>query len=83
MDNILQQIKDERAYQNSRWGNAFDDKNTTNDWVTYICQRAACAAPLGKDDGSSRRFLVQVAALAVAAIEAHDRNNGFPKRHYD
>jgi hypothetical protein len=80
---IFDEIQGERAYQDKKWGTSFDDKNTTNDWVTYIDQYAGKASPLTKDDTTSRIAFLKVAALAVAAIEALDRNGSFPKRHYD
>ena len=35
---IIAEITNERNYQKRKWGNEFDDKNTVNDWVTYITQ---------------------------------------------
>jgi len=57
--------------------NIFDQKNTRNDWVAYISAylgRAAdkCARN-ERDVQNFRENMVKVAALAVAAIEAHDK----------
>jgi hypothetical protein len=33
---ILDQVRIERERQLKLWGNTFDDKNTRNDWITYV-----------------------------------------------
>lgn len=87
-EEILRDIQVEQQYQDAKWGTAFDDKNTLNDWVAYI------ARYLGKVDAPAyglgtlnlaevQKQLVKVAALAVAAIETLHRNKGFAPRHYD
>ncbi len=80
---IFKQIEVERAYQQSRWGNEFDDLNTPNDWVTYITNYATQAAPLKRDVETFETKMLKVAALAVAAIETSKRNGGPALRHYD
>lgn len=80
---VFAQIDRERTYQNTKWGTTFDDRNTVNDWVTYINQYAGDAARMNMDAVEVRTKLVKVASLAVAAIETCDRNAGFPPRHYD
>jgi len=35
-DKIFKEIDKEREYQDNKWGDEFDSKNTLNDWVTYI-----------------------------------------------
>lgn len=82
-ETIFAEINIERIRQDKMWGTAFDDKNTLNDWATYFAGYAYKASPLKKDDAHSRAELVKLATMAVAAIEAHDRNGGFPARHYD
>ena len=81
--NVLRDIGRERDYQDARWGTKFDDKNTLNDWCTFIGRYCGKASGCVSTGPGQRVCLVQVAALAVAALEAHDRNNGFPPRHYD
>jgi len=78
---IFFHIDAERVYQDSKWGLAFDDDNTVNDWVAYIAQYAGNA--IADDPQTQRKMLLKVATLAVAALEAFERNNGFSKRHYD
>ena len=81
-ETILRDVVTERQHQVAKWGIEFDDKNTINDWVSYITSYAGQAA--FEDNAAVRRHkLIQVAALAVAAVEAFDRNLSFPNRHYD
>lgn len=80
---IQQEVAQERLYQDQKWGHEFDDKNTLNDWNTYLGIYAAKATALGTPSAEQRAQMVKVAAIAVAALEAFDRNNGFPARHYD
>ena len=80
---ILEEISSEREYQNTQWGVTFDDRNTLNDWVTYICMYSGKAADLANVPADQRMYLLKTATLAVAALEAFDRNGGFPPRHYD
>jgi hypothetical protein len=80
---ILLDILAERDYQDEMWGQAFDNNNTINDWVSYItryCGRATC---MDADTENQREAMVKVAALAVAALEAFDRNGKFAPRHYE
>lgn len=84
---VIEDVLKERLRQVSGdlpWDTEFDDKNTINDWITYIARYAGQAGFAGKDcDKTQRYWLVQTAAICIAAIEAGDRNDGFPNRHYD
>lgn len=53
LDVIFNEIMTERDYQVERWGNEFDDKNTPNDWASYIMRYAAatCEFDLGQPKG--------------------------------
>ena len=82
-DGIYAAIDYERDYQDERWGDEFDDKNTANDWCTYICRYATNAADFNGTTVRFREQMTKVAALAVAAIEATDRTGELPPRHYD
>lgn len=82
-NSIFAQINTERAYQDKKWGTVFDDKNTINDWGTYIGIYLARATKMGTERTGQREAMVKVATLAVAALETFDRNNGFAPRHYD
>lgn len=79
--NIFNMIDSEREYQDSKWGQDFDERNTVNDWTTFINRYASRAS----EAESSEEFeiaMVKVAALAVAAIETC-RRDGIAPRHYD
>jgi len=82
MDEIFEEIKEEREYQRTiGWNTSSDDKNTTLEWAGFICNyatRSICGATAHLAD--FRTSMVKVAALAIAAIEAYDRNNGVPKK---
>jgi hypothetical protein len=80
---ILAEIDGERDYQNKKWGTDFDNKNTLNDWATYINLHLSKAATMGVKSDEQRRQFLKVASLAVAALEIFDKNNGFSPRHYD
>lgn len=74
---VLQQIAAERKRQDRQWGGAsHDDEHEPKDWLKYIDEhrvRAQKVASHLKDSDAYRHRLVVIAALAVAAIEAHDR----------
>lgn len=87
---IFEEIVAEREYQGrmagptaTGWSTEFDDANTLNDWASYFAQYTARATKMGTPSAEQRKAVVKVAALAVAALEAFDRNGGFAPRHYD
>jgi len=80
---VLKEIELEREYQESQWGTEFDDKNTANDWATYVAHYTSKATVVPFDPQVWRRNMMKAATLAVAAIETFDRNGGLPPRHYD
>ena len=80
---IFVKVNHEREYQEGKWGSEFDNKNTLNDWVNYICHYATKSSMEHDELTAQRNCLIKVAALAFAALEASYRNDGFPKRHYD
>ena len=55
----------------------FDRANTKNDWVAFICAyagRASDKVARNQREGQGfRESMIKVAALALAAIEAHDK----------
>ena len=81
MDEILGEIKAERERQvNLAMAGdteSFDRTNSRNDWVAYIAAysgRAAEKTFRNKREGQDfRANMLKAAALAVAAIEAHDK----------
>jgi hypothetical protein len=76
---IFSQIEAERAYQDNRWGTAFDDKNTVNDWVAYISKYLGQSVTMPLNIDTFHTQLLKVAALCVAALE----RDSYPARHYD
>jgi hypothetical protein len=84
VEGIAAEVFKEREYQQSKWGNKFDKKNTANDWVAYIVSYLGRAVTMPWAPLQFRTMLVKTAALCFAAIEWHDRKKGrMPKRHYD
>jgi hypothetical protein len=56
---------------------SFDETNTQNDWVAYISAYSGRAAAKcfrnAREECDFRENMVKTAALAVAAIRAHDK----------
>ena len=75
LQQVIEDVENERAHQEDRWGVVNDDRNTLHNWCTYIAGYTCMAE---NDAEFPRRRLIQVAALAVAAVESFDRNRGFP-----
>ena len=79
---VLEQDKTERARQDEKWGgSANDDKHTIAEWVNLIKAYADWAEVMqgmGSLD-KARNRLVQVAAMAVAAVESVDRQSKQPE----
>ena len=76
IDNILSDVAIERKRQDAKWGGATnDDQWNALDWHEMIADYNAWArrmACMGSLDKARNRYL-QIAALAVAAVEALDR----------
>ncbi len=70
---IFREVESERDRQDAKWGGVdHDDEHTAYDWGSWIRHRAILVAN-GLSAPERRRLLVEIAALAVAAIESHDR----------
>jgi len=80
---IFNQIEEELAYANAKWGHDFDSKNTLNDWVAYINMYASDAAKIATSPAIAKQKLIKAAGLAVSALENFERNGQFPPRHYE
>ena len=76
---VFEKIEAERAYQDVKWGTAFDSRNTPNDWVAYISKYLGQAVTMPFDPGAFRTQLLKVATLATAALE----QESYAPRHYD
>ncbi len=76
---ILNEIMNERASQDKKWGGAeHDDHHGPDDWCDYIIAYATWARQMNVYNSSVkyRKRMMQVAALAIAACESYDRKNG-------
>jgi len=80
---IFGEMLAEQVTAERRWTLDFDDKNTLNDWVIYITQYASSAAKFGNTKEETRDQLIKAGGLVITALKALERNDGFPKRHYD
>lgn len=78
---VLREILKERHHQILKWGGPDgDDNNSGADWAGFIIDRAAVL----QDDydsgditiGAARRLILEIAALAAAWLESHDRKAG-------
>lgn len=84
LKDIFSEIEEERKYQDKLWGHEEDDKHTVNDWVAFITMYAGKAIPIALTAWEQRKFILKVASLAIAALEAYERNQKtFPPRHYE
>ena len=77
MDSLFQEIAAERARQDEKWGGPdHDDSHGWHEWIDYIIEHAGKAYSPDDDEDSyanARRRYIEVAALAVAAVESMDR----------
>lgn len=76
----LEEIANERTYQEGKWGNEADDTlNTPNDFIAYMNAYSTRWFPGGftpynpETVDAFRKSMVKTAAIAVAAIESVDR----------
>lgn len=72
---VLGEVADERRAQRDKWGNEHDDNEGYPHLASLAGERAFTAGQTAVPVDAARKFLVQTAALAVAAIETIDRNN--------
>lgn len=72
---MIDDVLSERNRQDAKWGGIEHDiTHSPNDWAAYVVRhlgRATIGAEI-QDGREYRKRLVEVAALAVAAIEAYD-----------
>lgn len=75
-EKILLETARERLRQDAKWGGpAHDDQHSTADFCRWIKNYTGWADQMadGLSWDKTRRRLIQVAALAVAAVESIDR----------
>jgi len=81
MFEVLGEVEAERARQDGKWGGpANDDQYNPLDWHEMIADYNGWArrmAAMGSLDRARKRY-IQIAALAVAAVEAMDRQTNRP-----
>lgn len=75
MQKVLDEVKTERARQDSKWGGPdHDDAHTHQEFLGFIEKQKNLA--LQPDDPQQPRTrLIKIAALAIAAVESLDRKN--------
>lgn len=75
---VLSEIAAERARQDGKWGGPeHDDAKTTAEFADLIQAYATWARTMDwmGSPQKTRRRLLQVAAIAAAAVESHDRKH--------
>jgi hypothetical protein len=77
---VVRDVVERREYQDEKWGSAaHDDKHSIRDWVTYLVaylgRIVSRENKWGADSPLARKLFIDVAALAVAAVEAMDRRH--------
>lgn len=72
MSDPMNDVKEERLRQNEKWG---EQNHSRLMWCAILTEEVGEVAKAALEDSPSeyREELVQVAAVAVAAIESHDR----------
>lgn len=84
MQDIFNDVKDERHAQFADHSDGFDAQNTPSDWIAAIVYHLGKAVTYKWNPIDFRTALVKVATLCFAAIEWCDRVGGnMPPRHYD
>jgi Mg/Co/Ni transporter MgtE len=81
IDDILEEIKNEREHQDQKWGGPnHDDSHHLWEFAEWALQRARTISinsrpgfDSSKNFSQFRRLFIEIAALAVAAIESIDR----------
>lgn len=69
---VIDAICDERRKQDEKWGDQRELPPRT--WITILGEEfgEVCRAELESDSGGYRQELIQVAAVAIAAVESFD-----------
>jgi len=74
MDSIYNQIKEERKRQDEKWG---EQNHSPEYWLVILMEEVGEASHevcgKSKDYGAYQKEMVQVASVAVAALESFDR----------
>lgn len=79
MDRVIEQVRAERHRQDEKWGGPpHDDEHSSQDWVAFIVRHLGRAVMWPFNGHQFRQAMIRVAALAVAAVEWHDRGTQIP-----
>lgn len=77
LERVIQEIRNERLLQDQKWGGpAFDDTQPVGYFLEYIDKKLCRNAAIGLFEENlveARHRLIQIAALAIAAVETLDR----------
>ena len=79
MENIFEEIEQERELQDKQWGGiTHDDNHSFSDWIAFIVKHLGKAVldykqPAEVREGRFRYQMIRIAALAIAAIQATER----------
>lgn len=77
-NDAIRAIEDEREFQDQKWGTIDEKPHTIGEWILLIeaeleeAKTALIKGGRGRD--SVRSEIIQVAALALAALEQHGTN---------
>ncbi len=74
METVLNEVGAERVHQDDKWGGPeHDDAHETTDFLDFIWRRTQLRLMQLTDSVFLRRIFIEIAALAVAAVESIDR----------
>lgn len=73
---VFAEIANEREYQDTIWGAVADATHSDEEWSRFIEDYSKGLGRAEKYKGDFRTRMIKVAAIAVAAVEAHDRKAG-------
>ena len=77
LDDVYEERERQKALAHGGDTDVFDAGNSQNDWVAYISAYAGRASnKVARNEKEGQEFranMIKVAALAVAAVEAHDK----------
>lgn len=80
---VIREIQEEIRRSSTLWGENFDDKNSANDWVSYVIVYLGQAVRLPWYKERFCENMIKAAGLCISALKTFYRNDGLPKRHYD
>ena len=75
---IYTELKQERKHQDKKWGGPLhDDTHDEDDWEAFIHERLLGVPRFdgGLAHDPYRHRMIEIAALAIAAIESYDRKH--------